>query len=102
MNRAAERRCIAASSRAISTAREPLTDVQRRGTQPHGAGVAFHRGARHLTAAPNASLRHHLIAGDFSRWVKEVIGDQVAHIENQYSANREKAETRAAIDARRA
>jgi hypothetical protein len=25
---------------------------------------------------PLASLRHHLIAGDFSRWVAEVMGDQ--------------------------
>lgn len=101
MNRAAERRCIAASSRAISTARELLTDVQRRGTQPHGAGVAFHRGVRHLTAAPNGSLRHHLIAGDFSRWgQRSAIRWRTS--KTSTSANREKAEPRAAIDARRA
>lgn len=29
-----------------------------------------------IQTAPAASLRHHLIAGDFSRWVGEVIGDQ--------------------------
>jgi hypothetical protein len=26
--------------------------------------------------APSASLRHHLGAGDFSRWVNDVLGDQ--------------------------
>jgi hypothetical protein len=31
---------------------------------------------RAIQTAPAASLRHHLIAGDFSRWVGEVIGDQ--------------------------
>lgn len=25
---------------------------------------------------PRTSLRHHLLKGDFSRWVSEVIGDQ--------------------------
>ncbi len=29
-----------------------------------------------IQTAPLASLRHHLAAGDFSRWVGEVIGDQ--------------------------
>ena len=31
---------------------------------------------RAIEAAPLASLRHHLSAGDFSRWVEGVIGDQ--------------------------
>jgi hypothetical protein len=35
--------------------------------------LEFHEAIR---AAPMASLRHHLRAGDFSRWVAEVIGDQ--------------------------
>jgi hypothetical protein len=35
--------------------------------------LEFHEAIR---TAPMASLRHHLRAGDFSRWVGEVIGDQ--------------------------
>lgn len=31
---------------------------------------------RAIQAAPAVSLRHHLISGDFSRWVGDVIGDQ--------------------------
>jgi hypothetical protein len=28
-----------------------------------------------VRAVPLASLRHHLLAGDFSRWVADVLGD---------------------------
>jgi hypothetical protein len=35
--------------------------------------LEFHQAIR---TAPMASLSHHLCAGDFSRWVSEVIGDQ--------------------------
>lgn len=35
--------------------------------------VEFHRAIR---SVPLASLRHHLYAGDFSRWVSEVLGDE--------------------------
>ncbi len=35
--------------------------------------IEFHQA---IQSAPLVSLRHHLIAGDFSRWVAEVIGDQ--------------------------
>jgi hypothetical protein len=35
--------------------------------------IEFHQA---ILSAPLASLRHHLSAGDFSRWVGEVIGDQ--------------------------
>jgi len=31
---------------------------------------------RAIQTVPLASLRHHLLAGDFSRWVSEVMGDQ--------------------------
>lgn len=33
----------------------------------------FYQAVQHL---PLSSLRHHLVAGDFSRWVSDVIGDQ--------------------------
>lgn len=36
--------------------------------------VEFHRA---LQSLPAASLRHHLVAGDFSRWVDGVLGDQL-------------------------
>jgi hypothetical protein len=29
-----------------------------------------------VQAVPRASLRHHLLAGDFSRWVQDVLGDE--------------------------
>ena len=35
--------------------------------------IEFHQA---IQSVPVVSLRHHLIAGDFSRWVAEVIGDQ--------------------------
>ena len=35
--------------------------------------LEFHEAIR---SAPMACVRHHLRAGDFSRWVSEVIGDQ--------------------------
>jgi hydroxymethylpyrimidine pyrophosphatase-like HAD family hydrolase len=35
--------------------------------------IEFHQAIR---SAPLVSLRHHLSAGDFSRWVGEIIGDQ--------------------------
>jgi hypothetical protein len=35
--------------------------------------IEFHQAVQ---SVPLASLRHHLIAGDFSRWVAEVMGDQ--------------------------
>ncbi len=47
----------------------------------HGAGeplVAHNMGEfyRAVQGVPLTSLRHHMTAGDFSRWVEGVIGDQ--------------------------
>jgi hypothetical protein len=44
-----------------------------------GAALAAHNMMEFYQAVqtlPQASLRHHLFAGDFSRWVGEVLGDQ--------------------------
>jgi hypothetical protein len=35
--------------------------------------IEFHQA---IQSVPLASLRHHLLSGDFSRWVGEVMGDQ--------------------------
>jgi hypothetical protein len=58
------------------------TVIRRQSVALHGSGQPYH-GAQHdrifyqaIQNVSMVSLRHHLIAGDFSRWVGDILGDQ--------------------------